>query len=101
MTDKPVDPLAGVEAATTRCKLYNHYTQYPPDERSSAACTCGLGEQERLLPEPAVRAAMVEWIRKEAVKLMPSGTNDPDPVRWEILRELALRLEAGGGGDDR
>ena len=65
---------------------------------STHACesgTCGGGEKHQLvnlLPEPAVRKAMVEWIRKEA--------NHPRPhaaIANQAIRMLADRLARGGG----
>ncbi|KKL96653.1 hypothetical protein LCGC14_1842370, partial [marine sediment metagenome] len=54
MTDKPVDPLAGVEAVRLCTKCH-----WRP-----AACKCNPDTPiDDYLHKPAVRKAMVEWLR--------------------------------------
>jgi len=110
---KTDDPLAGVEANDWFCPICKkHFLNLPPpathpggklvfnkEERKIDDEQCP-GKFVRLLPEPAVRKAMVEWWRREANKF--KGFSDDreghdDWIRWDYLTAMADRLERGGG----
>ncbi|KKN70783.1 hypothetical protein LCGC14_0427780 [marine sediment metagenome] len=89
MADKPGDPLAGVEPAHHQCGgECGSYLSKMHD----ACPNCG-SVVERLLPEPAVRKAVVEAIRKQADDEWNHGDKFSGS---ESLNLLADRLEAGG-----
>ena len=86
MTDKHDDPLAGVEA--------NGFCSFCDMTWRKPGCK---HPKTRLLPEPAVRKVMVEWLRERAWPFVLSrSVEHDDRVRWDPIKELADRLERGG-----
>ncbi|KKK98659.1 hypothetical protein LCGC14_2640570 [marine sediment metagenome] len=79
------DPLAGIKpvmyASINRRHKLQGWSDSPGIDRVA------------LLPEPAVRKAMVEWLRGERAKWLRVENRQAE----EVLLDLADRLEAGGG----
>ena len=86
---KTNDPLAGVEVVKYYC-MDKCGTDFVP-EPNCRECGAII---VRLLPEPAVRLAMVEWLNKQAQDEWERGDKFSGS---ESLAMMADRLEAGGG----
>ena len=99
MPTKDSDPLAGVEDEARQCSgcglIANTQLRKTETIITWDKCVCDSGpiKPVRLLPEPAVRKAMVEWLRVESGQALLDNENG----LADGLRILADRLEAGGG----
>ena len=116
MTDKPDDPLAGGRTPGLWCEICscfvpNHQKKEHADDKHDE-----YEHYRRLLPEHAVRAAMVEWLKERSKRKLQESMNlwnSKKPLDQANKRDKAFalseastecyriadRLEAGGGGD--
>ena len=86
-TDKPDDPLAGVESLAYYCPKCRVVGEEFSGNKFGCP-HCGYKKMPRLLPEPAVRKAMVEWLRK----FQADAQHDARQAEKNGHREAAFRL---------
>ena len=100
MIDKPDDPLAGIQEKGWLCPSCEGAIDW-----KNSPCYCKRNDKRtRLLPEPAVRAAMVEWLKKRSKRKLQESMNlwnSKKPLDQANKRDKAFALSEAATECDR